>query len=320
MENLSLSEHAPSNSTLPILNMCGKNSFSFVFLPGSYSMLFVLSVTGNICVLLHYVTSEKKPSKFFAVNLATLDLLMALTLPLMVDYHSRGRDWRFGEALCTVYLAMFYGDLYGASLFMLCVSVDRLLAVCYPLSYSRWMQRWPCRPLACVCVWLIITGFVLWSSASLQVLNRQPDGTETCGSGFSEEQWRSQLPTLLALGSVVTFFLPYSVILTCYALTAWRLTKPRGVRQRWKSRSLRAIVTVIAIMTASFLPFHIMQMASVAHRLSREPGERYSYRICTGQQYVVLLASLNSALDPFVYYFLSSKPKLSQLCSGRCQK
>ncbi|KAG9340937.1 hypothetical protein JZ751_020130, partial [Albula glossodonta] len=317
MVNSSMAKYSSSNQTTLIWNGCEKSSFGVVFLPVSYCIVFLISLTGNMSMLFHYIRKEKSPSKLFTVNLATLDLLMTLTLPLVVDYRAQGRDWRFGETLCKVYVVAFYGNLYGGSLFMLCISVDRLLAVRYPLVYLKWTQRQFSRRLVCSCLWLVITVFSLWGLISLPVLNSQLDGTVTCGEGYSDRQWHASLSQLVVFASVIGFFLPYSVILSCYALIAQYLSTNRREGQRWKTRSLRVIAAVMTIMTICFLPFHCFRMFTVAHHLTKGPGEGDSFGICFSQHFLFLLATVNSALDPFVYYFLSLEFNISQLCSRR---
>ncbi|XP_064181303.1 G-protein coupled receptor 183-like [Anguilla rostrata] len=316
MENLSVAESEGNNQTLPILNSCDRSSFGQIVLPVSYSILFLFSLAGNVSLLFYYFRKEKSSSKLFIANLAALDLLMALTLPLVTDYRLQGSIWRFGDALCTACVAVFYGNLYGGSLFMLCIASDRLVAVRFPEAYGRWTTRHHFRRLVCVCVWIIITTLFPWVSVSLRPLIRQPDGHLTCGDTFSDEQWL-WLPMILVLGTVVGFLLPYAAIVACYALIARELTTSTKARQRWKSRSLRAIVTLIAIMTVCFLPFHTVQMVNAVHRLTTGPGKGASSGICFGHRSLVFLASMNSALDPFVCYYLSYSLKINRLCQWR---
>ncbi|KAJ8282748.1 hypothetical protein COCON_G00052670 [Conger conger] len=288
MGNSSVAECSVNNQTLPATNStCDHSSFGLIFLPVSYSILFLLTIAGNVRLLYHYLRRNTSSSMLFTGNLAILDLLMALTLPLTVDYRLQGSDWRFGDTLCRASIALFYGNLYGGSLFMLCISVDRLLAVRYPQIYETW------------------------------VLNCQPDGRKTCGDHFPDKQW-DELPRHLLLATVFGFLLPYSAILTCYALIGRHLATAEAGRQRWKLKTRRAIITIVAIMTVCFLPFHTVQMVTVVRRLNMDPAKVRDSKICFCQRSLVLMASLNSAFDPFVYYFISYSLNINQLCRWRC--
>ncbi|KAG2467978.1 GPR17 protein, partial [Polypterus senegalus] len=114
-------------------------NFQFVLFPVVYSIVFVLGLAGNLTALWHFIKtrSATQPSNVFLVNLCSIDLLLALTLPLKIVYHALGNNWIFGEALCKVDGSLFFGNVYGSSLFLMLISLDRYVAVVHPLFSLR---------------------------------------------------------------------------------------------------------------------------------------------------------------------------------------
>ncbi|KTF93580.1 hypothetical protein cypCar_00048841, partial [Cyprinus carpio] len=73
-------------------------------------------------------------------HLACVDLLFTLLLPLKIHYQLNASDWVFGEAACRVITAAYYCNMYCSILLMMCMSVDRLLAVVFPIASLTWKK------------------------------------------------------------------------------------------------------------------------------------------------------------------------------------
>ncbi|KAK1159159.1 lysophosphatidic acid receptor 6-like [Acipenser oxyrinchus oxyrinchus] len=283
--------------------------FMFIILPSIYCLVFLLSLAGNGTLLVHYSLNKKKSSsasKVFMANLAVLDLLLVLSLPLLISYKIQGK-WPFGELLCRVSSSLFFADLYGSNFFLLCICLDRYVAVCHPLRYHS-VQTPAVRRLLSCGVWVLILGGVLSLTLSGDLLEVQSDGSVTCGDTFSDEKWHGHIAVLVIVGSLLSFFLPYISVVICYALIArWLIalddTEQSKVLRR---KSMRAILSVVAVWTISYLPFHTVQLWNAFHHLHAAPNQGASLAICVSHRTVVCLASLNSFLDPLVYYFHSN--------------
>ncbi|KAI5620058.1 alpha-1A adrenergic receptor [Silurus asotus] len=101
-------------------------------------MLFVVfGVTGNVLVIMSVACHRQLRSvtHYFMANLAVADLLLScVVVPLSASSEALGR-WVLGRVLCGVWASL---DVMccTASIFNLCaISVDRWLAVSYPLRY-----------------------------------------------------------------------------------------------------------------------------------------------------------------------------------------
>ncbi|KAB0372956.1 hypothetical protein FD755_015709 [Muntiacus reevesi] len=123
-----------------------------------YTALLIFAVLGNVLALrLAYQKDEKINSTgVFLVHLAASDLLFALTLPGKIAYFLLDFSWPFGEGLCRLTAFIFFLNTYSGIYLMMCVSVDRYLAVVHAPRCPR--LREPGRAqLICAAVWVLAT-------------------------------------------------------------------------------------------------------------------------------------------------------------------
>ncbi|KAM8853441.1 lysophosphatidic acid receptor 4-like [Synchiropus picturatus] len=76
--------------------------------------------------------SHKSPSAVFMVNLALSDLLLAVSLPLNICFHSVA-IWPVSNLPCICAVVLFRNNIRSSAVFITLISVDRLLAVVFPL-------------------------------------------------------------------------------------------------------------------------------------------------------------------------------------------
>uniref|UniRef100_A0A673HI20 G-protein coupled receptors family 1 profile domain-containing protein n=1 Tax=Sinocyclocheilus rhinocerous TaxID=307959 RepID=A0A673HI20_9TELE len=131
-------------------------------MPSFYIFIILISLPLNALALVAFTCRirEKKPAVIYMSHLACVDLLFTLLLPLKIHYQLNASDWVFGEAACRVISAAYYCYMYCSILLMMCMSVDRLLAVAFPVASLTWRST---RKATCVCVlvWLLaIAGTV----------------------------------------------------------------------------------------------------------------------------------------------------------------
>ncbi|XP_028668364.1 lysophosphatidic acid receptor 6-like [Erpetoichthys calabaricus] len=313
-DNISLGEWNPD-----YLSCIKDYNFLILILSISYGVIFPASLLGNGYVIVHFFLHRKSSStsKGLMANLAMLDFLLALSLPLVIVYHSKGNNWLFGNFFCYVSSSLFYGNLYGSNLFFTTICLERYTAVCHPFIYQRVKTPAICKTICCS-IWLIIIMGIIFICTKVQVVTRQPNGTITCGDTFSEKAWSDLLTPLIIILSVMCFFVPYVFVLSCYSLIVLKLRYlDSNIRSQVpKKKCMQAILSVFVVMTICYLPFHTFQMVNAFHRLHSAHIQGASFIICVGQRISVCLASLNSFLDPFVYYFLCDSFKWAYSCLG----
>jgi len=300
---------------------------STVLMPSLYTLVCLVSLPLNAVALVTFARQVRpiKPAVVFMMNLACADLLFALLLPFKIHYHFSGNDWAFGEALCRLVTAATDCNMHCSVLLIACISVDRLLAVVYPIRSLAW-RRPRYAAGACVAAWAL----ALAASAPLAVLPQtmrlgSPDVT-TC---HNVQRWTWQrwgYPAYFVAVAGVLFLLPALVTLACYVSvvrTLRRLPDKAGRNSRRKARAALMALTVLVLFLVCFAPtnclllLHYVQFSSAgasdAH-LGASDGSYAAYLVflCVG--------SLNCCLDPLVYYFGSSQCQRQLSAALGCRK
>ncbi|XP_034565604.1 proteinase-activated receptor 2-like [Notolabrus celidotus] len=272
-----------------------------VFLPVIYIIVFVVGLPTNglaIWVFL-FRTKKKHPSSIYMANLALADLLFIIWIPLKIAYHFNGNDWIYGDGLCKVLVAFFYGNMYCSIAFISCISVQRYWAVVSPLSQR---QRDNCTAVGVsvaiwVVVWLVTIPLYLYDQ-EVKVANMN---IRTCHDITRPSQIKIAAGYFLAMG-ILGFVVPTVVCIISYVLMLKALrnsmTDPTIAKRRRKAVVL--IITVLVMFLVCFTPSNIMLLVHYILLLGEAEKNQYGFYITT-----LCLASLNSCFDPFIYYFIS---------------
>ncbi|KAJ7335868.1 hypothetical protein JRQ81_013809 [Phrynocephalus forsythii] len=109
----------------------------------------------------------KKPAVVYMVNLASADLLLVSVLPFEIFYYFRGQNWPFGPEMCRFLTSTFFCNTFCSIMLMTAISVDRCLAVLYPMQSLSWLtvRR---ASLVCAAIWLVaIAGVIYFMTTEL---------------------------------------------------------------------------------------------------------------------------------------------------------
>lgn len=298
---------------------------STVLMPSFYVLVCVISVPVNLCALLTFAwrIRPKKPAAIYMLNLACADLLFGALLPFKISYHFSGNNWIFGPIMCRVVTAAFYWNMYCSVLLIACISVDRLLAVVYPIASLAWRSP-KNATIACVAMWILsFTGSVPLVLSEQTFYLRELNIT-TCHDVQSVQEliWHYKI-YFIALCCAL-FFLPLLVTVVSYAQVIWLLSKlPRGVKGR-SHRRTRAVVMALTVLVMFVLCFTPTNCLLLAHYLQFNKGLEVSKEAPDGSYaaYLVFMCvgSLNCLLDPLIYYFGSSQCQRQLSSTLRCDK
>lgn len=272
-----------------------------VFLPVVYIIVFVVGLPTNALAIWVFLfrTNKRHPSSIYMANLAVADLLFVIWIPLKVAYHLNGNNWIYGDSLCKVLVAFFYGNMYCSISFIACISVQRYWAVVDPLSHKHRKNSlavfvsitiW-------VVVWVITIPLYLYSQA-VQVPNLK---IETCHDVTRPSQKNIAAGYFLTMG-MLGFVCPTIVCVVSYIFMLKALRNSMEdvniVKKRQKAMVL--IITVLVMFLVCFAPSNIMLLVHYILLLKNAQNNMYGFYITT-----LCLASLNCCVDPFIYYFIS---------------
>ncbi|XDV38312.1 hypothetical protein PO909_007753 [Leuciscus waleckii] len=291
-----------------------QSSLTTVFLPIIYIIVFVLGLPSNAMAIWVLLFRSKKihPSAIYMGNLALADLMFVIWTPLKIAYHLKGNNWTYGEGMCKVLVGFFYGNMYCSILFITCLSVQRYWVCAHPLSQQRKNNK--IAIIVSVCIWI----FIGVSTTPLYLYQQTFESTElnitTCHdiSLVSQKNYLTgnmfqdvQLPYYYFMVMAgLAFFIPMFVIIAAYALLLRSLGKSaiEGSASKTRQRAVVLIVTVLITFLVCFIPSNVMLVVHYSVQEKSWANNSYGFYITT-----LCLASLNSCLDPFIYYYVSDE-------------
>ncbi|CAK6965388.1 lysophosphatidic acid receptor 4-like [Scomber scombrus] len=223
--------------------------------------------------------SLKSPSAVFMVNLAISDLLLVISLPMRVYFYATG-TWPLSFTACSWITMLFVNNIRSSSIFITFISIDRLLAVVYPLR-TRYLRTTSNAWKSAVLIWIFVTVVNIPERIIFSQRNKN-ESTPTC---FQFD--KHSLKGMVYLQPVLMFIL-LTINIVSTALVSWTLR-----RHLTDSARINNKMNVMVIFAMNLVMFTICFVPVSIGVLNRKP-EFLS---------LVWLASLNCCLDPLLYYF-----------------
>lgn len=272
-------------------------TFQYHLFTPVYTLVLIFGLLGNLGALYYFICKikEKSPSNVYIINLAMADTIFLCTLPFRIHYHINNSNWVFGDAMCRITGTLFFANIYISITFMTCICVDRYIATLHPHTYLQLRNKGLSTKVS-VAVWLV-SGV-----AMLAFMVECPGVTEEmrCFEDFTSEQWRNLVP-YSTLSLIFGSLLPSVVILVCYPIVARRIARINNCTARG---ARRVIYAILAITVLCFLPYHIVHLV---YLLSRTVF--FTEKVWIARRVTTALISLNSLLDPVLYYFATGHYK-----------
>nr|XP_055045080.1 P2Y purinoceptor 1-like [Misgurnus anguillicaudatus]XP_055045081.1 P2Y purinoceptor 1-like [Misgurnus anguillicaudatus] len=272
-------------------------TFQYYLFPSVYIPVLIFGLIGNLGALYYFIfkIKQRSPSNVYIVNLAVADTLFLCTLPFRIHYHVNESNWVFGDAMCLITGTLYFANIYISITFMTCICVDRYIATLHPHTYLQLRNK--------SVATMVSTG--VWSisgAAMLAFMLNCPGRTNkvTCFEDLSSEDW-STLAPFTACCIIFGYLLPYVVILVCYPIVARRISR---INNNTARGARRIIYAILAITVVCFLPYHIVNLVYLLSRMRLIAVDVWIPRRVT-----MALVSLNSLLDPVLYYFATGHYK-----------
>ncbi|XP_039478273.1 lysophosphatidic acid receptor 6-like isoform X1 [Oreochromis aureus] len=225
--------------------------------------------------------SLKSPNAVFMVNLALSDLLVIISLPMRIYFHAT-REWPLSNMACLIITMLFRNNLRSSTFFITFISVDRLLAVVYPLR-SRHLRTSSNAWKGAAMVWLFV--LVLNVPETLDFLK---NANHSSCFDFSPE-WRPGLTKDIAFVYFVLIVTMLAVNIVCTVMVAWVLR-----RHLSDSAKINNKMNVMLIFVMNLVLFAICFLPLSIGVVTVKPTELKP---------LICLSAVNCCLDPFLYYF-----------------
>ncbi|MED6260305.1 hypothetical protein ATANTOWER_012035 [Ataeniobius toweri] len=286
------------------------------FVPTIYTLVFIISVPLNLLALVMFVhrIRPRKPAVIYMLNLACADLLFGLLLPFKIAYHYHGNNWIYGSFMCRVVTAAFHCNMYCSVLLVMCISVDRFLAVVYPMNSLTWRSPKTAAAI-CAAMWLLSLGGVSPLLISGQTLHLPDLGITTCHDVQDVETLQSYYLYFFPIYSSIFFFIPLFFTIFCYVRIIKALAVANVENRSKKTRAIVMTVVVLLVFVICFSPTNIILMVhyvQISHTSSDGSYQAYLLSMCIG--------SLSCCLDPLLYYYGSSQCQKQVVAVFRCTR
>lgn len=282
--------------------------YQYYLFPTVYTLALVVGLPGNLVAFIVF-TFRTTPRTAFSVyisNLALADIVILCTLPFKIHYHIKMNNWEFGDVACCITGILFFANIYMSICFMTCICVDRYIATVHPHTYLRMRSPW-CSIVVSVALWcavgVAILVFILMGPLET---NKDRHGSHTCFENFAKTEWNSRLGAYSFLSLTFGSLLPFIIILVCYPLVARRISM---IKTKTAEKALRVIYVILAIMVLCFLPNHVVYLLHLLRRMEIIQSCSVANAILHARRITVALVTLNTCLDPLLYYVTTSHCK-----------
>ncbi|XP_073704067.1 free fatty acid receptor 2-like [Garra rufa] len=271
-----------------------------------YILTFLIGLPANllaICTFFKKLCDKPSPNDILLFNLTASDLIFLLFLPLKMYEAAAGMKWHLSQSLCSIASYFFFTTIYTSSLLLMAIAIDRYLGLAFPFKY-RLLRKPLYAAAGSVIIWLVSATHC--SIVFIIVHMPDPNATvpkEVCYENFTEKQKRILLPVRLEF-FVVIYMLPLLVCIFCYINCIYILYSRPHITKEKKQRAIGMALCTLTIFLLCFLPYNLSHL--VGFRINNSPSWRY---------YTLLPSTLNTCLDPFVFYFSSSTFRESKIIS-----
>ncbi|XP_005144335.2 galanin receptor type 2 [Melopsittacus undulatus] len=271
-----------------------------VLIPLAYLLIFLIGTVGNCLVLAVLLRSGrvKNTTNLFILNLGVADLCFILCcVPFQATIYTLD-GWVFGPFMCKAVHFFIFLTMYSSSFTLTTVSLDRYLAIRYPL-HSREL-RTPRNTLTAICfIWglsFILSGPYLSYYKEFQLAN-----LTVC-----HPIWEiSQRKVMDICTFIFSYIIPVLILSLTYGRTIhylWRSVDPlqdMSEAKKAKRKVTRIIIIVAVLFCLCWLPHHLLILC-VWFGYFPLNHTTYVLRILSH-----LVSYTNSCVNPIVYALVS---------------
>ncbi|XP_056281702.1 growth hormone secretagogue receptor a [Pseudoliparis swirei] len=316
------------------------NYYSIPLLTGitiACTMLFPVGVAGNVMTILVVgkYRDMRTTTNLYLCSMAVSDLLIFLCMPLDLYRMWRYRPWRFGAVLCKLFQFVSESSTYSTILSITALSVERYLAICFPLRAKALVTKRRVRALI-----LILWTVSLFSAGpvfvmvgverdgappdDVVVVVSAPNGTRDSASAeagdtrectMTHYAVESGLMGAMVWLNSVFFFMPVFCLTVLYSLIGRRLWRRDhretsiscrlAHRDRSNRQTIKMLVVVVLAFVLCWLPFHVGRY--VHFRSLDAPSPLLSVLSEYCNLVSVVLFYLSAAINPVLYNTMSWK-------------
>ncbi|KAI4902676.1 hypothetical protein NFI96_013330 [Prochilodus magdalenae] len=272
-----------------------------LLVPLLYLVAFIVGFPANLLALWVLIFRTKKfPSTILLINLTSCDLLLLLLLPFRIIYHFQGNDWNFGEFLCRLVMALFYGNMYGSILCLALIAVDRYVALVHPFG-AKTLRSKKTSVYMSLAVWAMVLVAAAPLLASRQSYKLKDLSITTCHDALPKDEQESYFLPYFATLFFLCFLLPLLVVTFCYSAVLRTLVLA-GHRY---AHAVRVTVLVLVVFVGCFLPSNVLLLMHYSTSFLLKGMSDKGEALYVPYMISLAISTFNSCIDPFIFYYVS---------------
>ncbi|XP_005383520.1 PREDICTED: C-C chemokine receptor type 9 [Chinchilla lanigera] len=286
---------------------CNKSSvrqFASQFLPPLYWLVFIVGTVGNSLVVLvyWYCTRVKTMTDMFLLNLAIADLLFLGTLPFWAI--AAADQWKFQTLACKVVNGLFWMNFYSCVLLLMCISVDRYIAIAQAMKAQIWRRkRLVYSKMVCCTIWVMAVALCTPEILFSQV--KRESGVSACTMVYPRDDSTKAKSAVLTLKVILGFFLPFVVMAFCYTIIIHTL---KQAKRSSKHKALRVTTAVLSVFVLSQFPYScVLLVRTIDAYTAFLSSCAISTNIDLCLHVTQTLAFFHSCLNPVLYVFVGER-------------
>lgn len=261
-----------------------------------YIVSFLIGFPANLLALYAFgskIHSKPLPMDILLLNLTVSDLLFLVILPLKMHEAASGMKWTLLNIMCSITSFVFFSSIYTSALLLAAVSVVRYIAVVHPVSYQH-VQKPVYAAVVSVAIWLISAAHCSIVFITQHHPSLSSENSTMCYEDFTEKQLAVLLPVRLEFFFVLSL-LPLAICVYCYMHCIIILSSRPRISKPQKQKAIGMALGTLAVFLICVLPYNLSHVWGYAE--GKSPVWRY---------YTLLLCTLNTCIDPIIFYFSSS--------------
>lgn len=270
-----------------------------------YIPIFVLGMILNIAALLVFLVILRKctESTLYMTSLAVMDLLLLSLLPFKM--HATNNKWPASlQPFCSVLESLYFVGIYGSIYTIMCIAVDRWLAICHPFK-AKQLRSPKLALVTCMAVWVLVVAAIFPTTYGF----REAVQTEFhCFHRFSSKGWS---PVVIICLQVFGFLGPALVVVYCSVQTICTLQQS-GQHSPQSRACVKIIYSSLSAFLVPFTPSHLgIFLQFLVHQgVIQDCSNKTSISLFI--QLALCLSNITCCLDALCYYFIAREVRSSR--------
>ncbi|XP_075059455.1 C-C chemokine receptor type 6 [Mixophyes fleayi] len=299
--------HTDFSSEETVCRMDTVKEFLKVFVPVTFSFIFVFGLVGNILVVITFsrYKKEKNMTDVFLLNMAIADILLIFTLPFWALYYYYKQDWIFEDFMCKLVRSIYAINFNCSMLLLACVGIDRYVAIVQVTKSFRFRNiALAYKRVLCLSVWIMSACLSTITYVFTECYKLEGDQSMVCEARYSTDitplKWKLAA-IIVEVG--VGFLIPFLIMLFCYTSIIKTLLQAKNSQRH---KAIHVIVAVVAVFLFCQVPYNVLLLAKASDLMDK----RYCSKIIKHSYALSItkaLAFFHCCLNPVIYAFIGVK-------------